>query len=125
WQNLYYGMHLKYNDPKEFGFEDLLRCIQQSYEYTSELLRCKLGRLEKGYEADMLLIPYEPPTPMNGDNIFGHLFFGLFSNFRPRHVWCEGQQLVTDYRVSPLLEHTYQNAKVSAKKVWERINETI
>jgi len=122
WQNLLYGMHLKYSDPRAFGFEDLLKCINNGYTYASELLGCKLGRLEVGYEADMLLIPYEPPTPMNKDNIFGHLFFGLFSNFRPQHVWCEGHQLVTDYKVSDLLEHTYKNAKISAKKVWERID---
>lgn len=122
WLNLYYTMHHKNRDILAFGLDDLLEIIQNNYEYASRRLGCKLGRIEPGFEADMLLIPYTPPTKMNSDNGFGHIFFGLANSFKPKNVWCNGKQLVNDYKVSNELETKYREAKEISNKLWERLS---
>ena len=37
----------------------------------------KVGRVEEGYLADLILLDYYPPTPMNDGNTWGHFLFGL------------------------------------------------
>ena len=37
----------------------------------------KLGVLEEGAAADIIICDYDPPTPMTSDNISGHILFGL------------------------------------------------
>jgi cytosine/adenosine deaminase-related metal-dependent hydrolase len=121
WQNLYYSMHLRYNSSTAFGLEELRNCINNGYNYASNILGCNLGRIKEGYEADLLMISYVPPTPININNIMGHLFFGMFSDFKPKYVWCEGQQIVTDYEMSDIMKINYKNAKISAAELWRRI----
>lgn len=36
-----------------------------------------VGRIAPGWLADIILIDYFPPTPMNGDNFWGHFLFGI------------------------------------------------
>ena len=44
------------------------------YERMSGL---KCGQLQKGYPADLILLDYFPPTPLNASNIWGHVIFGI------------------------------------------------
>jgi putative selenium metabolism protein SsnA len=37
----------------------------------------KTGKIEAGYLADLILVDYYPPTPLNRDNIWGHILFGI------------------------------------------------
>lgn len=120
--NLLYTMHLRYQNPNIFGFEDVRQIINDTYAYAGNILGVKLGRLDVGYEADVLMIPYIAPTPIDNDNAFGHLFFGLANGFRPRHVWCGGKQLVTDFEVSKNHLTTYKEGKAVAAKLWQRIS---
>ncbi len=36
----------------------------------------QLGVLKKGAAADVIVMDYDPLTPMRGDNVNGHLLFG-------------------------------------------------
>jgi cytosine/adenosine deaminase-related metal-dependent hydrolase len=36
----------------------------------------RVGRLEKGAYADIIILDYPPPTPLTADNLNGHLLFG-------------------------------------------------
>jgi putative selenium metabolism protein SsnA len=36
-----------------------------------------IGEIKEGYAADIILMEYYPPTPLNGDTFLGHLGFGL------------------------------------------------
>ena len=91
YQNLYFSMHHKTTSPISFSFNDLITIINNTYEYASEQLGISLGKIKKGYVSDFLMIPYDEPTPLTKDNIFGHLFFGLFNNFRPKDVYVQGE----------------------------------
>lgn len=37
----------------------------------------KVGRIESGYLADLILVDYYPPTPLTRDNFWGHVLFGI------------------------------------------------
>ncbi|MBU1141531.1 MAG: amidohydrolase family protein [Firmicutes bacterium] len=123
--SLYYGTHLLDQTPNLFGLNELQQLIRDTYLYASRVLEVKLGKIDKGFEADLLMIPYIPPTPMNQDNALGHLFFGLFHSFKPKHVFVAGKQVVKDYEVSQTLLDKYRQANSYAKKLWERINQEV
>jgi len=120
---LYYATHLLDQKPQLFGLNELKQMIEDTYQYANDLFKIKVGRIKKGYDADLLMIPYIEPTPMNQDNAFGHLFFGLFNSFKPTNVFVNGLYVVENYMVNPYLTTLYKEAKDEAKKLWNKINE--
>lgn len=119
--SLVYAMHHKKNSPKAFELDALLKLIRQTYTYASNQLGIELGRLKAGAAADLLMIPYTAPTPVDKANAFGHLFYGLFNAFRPKHVFTAGRQVVFDYAVSEAHARLYREAKHEAQNLWARI----
>ncbi len=120
---LYYATHLLDQNPKPFGLNELKQMIDDTYQYANNLFKIKIGRIKKGYDADLLMIPYIEPTPISNDNAFGHLFFGLFNSFKPTNVFVNGLYVVENYQENPYLTTLYKEAKDEAKKLWDRINE--
>ncbi len=119
--NLTFGMKHRKEHPLAFSLEDLLQVIRNGYEFAGRMLGIKIGRIEKGCKADMIAVPYMAPTPMNADNAFGHVFYGLFDHFHPREVLCDGEFVMKDYEIREELEAVYPAAQKIAKKVWEKI----
>lgn len=119
--NLLFGMHLKTGSTWRFSYDDLLRCIRQVYEYAGTLLGIKLGRIEPGYAADLLSVPYQAPTPLNAENIFGHIVTGVFDRFQPREVWCRGELKLQNYETVWDEAAIYAEARQAAAKLWGRI----
>ncbi|MFA5289573.1 MAG: amidohydrolase family protein [Candidatus Izemoplasmatales bacterium] len=123
YQNLVFAMHHLKSDPCAFGLNDLQEIIEETYRYAQRRLQVPLGRIEAGYMADFIVIPYEPPTPMQLDNALGHVFYGLFHRFTPRDVYIQGRKIVDQYDVSDRLKHAYVNARAEAERLWQRIEE--
>ena len=121
--NLLYASHALKGTPEAMGLDDIQKIIDDTYDYASRRFGIKLGRFQKGYEADLLMLPYTPPTPIHKDNALGHLFFGCFNSFKPRNVFVGGKIVVKDYEVSETLQKTYQQAKAHAQDLWQRIEE--
>lgn len=118
---LYYATHLYDKSPTQFGFKELIKMIQDTYLYASEILSIKLGRIEEGYVPDFMMIPYVAPTPINKDNVFGHLFFGMMNSFKPRYVFVGGKLLVNDYQIDKFLSTEYSKASKIAERLWNNI----
>ena len=55
----------------------------------------KLGVLEPGAAADVIVIDYDPLTPMRADNTNGHLLFGVNGSMVQTTV-CNGEVLMKD-----------------------------
>lgn len=121
WLNLNYASHHLEANIMATTIEDIRQAINHGYDHASTLLGCKLGRIEPGYEADLLMLSYTPPTPMTDDNAFGHVFYGMAHSFKPKHVWCCGEQIVFDYQVCKVLDYKYKEAVEIARNVWERM----
>jgi len=43
----------------------------------SNLFGLPLGEIAEGAPADLLLIDYDPPTPLTEENWLGHFFYGI------------------------------------------------
>lgn len=121
--NLLFGMHLKYKSSTAYSLGDIKKIIENNYEYASKILGCKLGRIEKGYEADFLTLEYNAPTPMTEDNLFGHFFYGMLDNFKPKNVWCNGNIKLRDYKILEDEEKIYEESRKISKEIWEKAYE--
>ncbi len=122
--NAYYLTHLKNSNPTAIGLGDVIDFINNAYEYAGRRLNIKIGKIKEGYVSDFMLVPYTPFTKMDGSNAFGHLFFGLFPNFRPNDVYVDGARLVKNGEiVSKKVKEELIIAKQYSDKLWKRVKE--
>ena len=122
--NVFYTSHLKNESPKQLNLGDILKMIHNSYEYVSERLNIKLGKFESGYKADFLRVKYSPFTIMTENNAFGHVFYGLYPNFKPSHVYIDGKEVVKDYKLtSRKLLDELSLAKDYSEKLWIKVTQ--
>ncbi len=88
--NVIYAMHLGQGNSYSFGYDNLLKYIREGYKYTGKMLGIKMGKIEPGYAADMITVPYNVATRMNSENAFNYIVDDVFNNFHPRDVWSNG-----------------------------------
>ncbi len=117
--NVFYTAHLNDQTPTDFTLNDLLDMIKETYRYASDQFQVQLGSFEPKAEADLLMIPYQAPTPLHEKNIFGHLFYGLFHSFMPKHVFVKGEYVLRNYRVKKRLSNLYQTSSDVAQTLWD------
>ena len=124
YMNAYYTTHLYNETPTCMGLGEILDMINNSYDYVSKMLNIKLGRFEKDYEADFMLLPYKPFTEMNKDNAFGHIFFGIYPALKPNDVYASGKCLLRNREiVSRKAMALFDKSKEVSDKLWIRIKE--
>ena len=65
-------------DSKAMSLEQVYKIFfQNNYEIVRRLFGVKLGSIRPGYRADLILVDYKAPTPLDTTNFMGHLLFGL------------------------------------------------
>lgn len=93
WQWIYF--HGQGSDhPVTLGH--MQRAIIASYDYYQKMTHRKLGRFIKGYELDALLIDSKVFTPIYKDQVFSHLFFGVFDDLNLDTLWIGGRKYIED-----------------------------
>jgi cytosine/adenosine deaminase-related metal-dependent hydrolase len=117
--NIFYLSHLKTESPVGFSFDDLRRIILNTYEYTNLIMGTSLGKIEKEAEADLLVCEYQPFTPLNENNVFAHLFYGVFPGFKPKRVIVSGKLVIDDYDFIEDYTKDYQEGINQAKRLWK------
>jgi len=120
-RNLYFTAHHRQGSPTGFAAEDLRRIVTDTYRFASDLFGVPLGRIETGYAADLLVLDYDPPTPIGDKNAFGHFLFGMTPAFRPRHVFASGRHVVADFVPDAGIARRARDAAGVAAAVWKRI----
>jgi putative selenium metabolism protein SsnA len=101
---------------------DFLRCLDRGNRIMERYMGRAFGRVQPGCAADLVLWDYDPPTPLVGGNIAGHIAFGLSSR-SVRSVMIDGRFVVED-RVP-----AFDAAKIAAKareetiRLWKRMEE--
>jgi hypothetical protein len=104
-----------------FSLNDLRTMIQDTYEFVGDRLGIRLGKIRLGYAADFVTLPYLPPTPIDADNAFGHVFFGVFPGFKPKNVFVAGKRMITDYRLDPELDAKAKTTALAAARCWNEL----
>jgi putative selenium metabolism protein SsnA len=79
------------------------------------------ARVAAGERADLVVLAYDPATPMTPSNLGGHALFG-WSSALVRDTLVGGRFIVRERRVTTLDERELaERARRSAKRLWERM----
>jgi putative selenium metabolism protein SsnA len=82
-----------------------------------------LGRIEPGAPADVVVLDYDPPSPLTDDNLAGHWVFGLSAR-RVRDVLVGGEVVVRDGRLARLDGgEIAATGREEAERLWRRMDE--
>ncbi len=107
-------------DPSVGWAEVKRMTLDTNAEVASEFLGGHLGALAPGYGADLISVGYDPYTPMNEGNFWGHMLFGMRGG-QVRHAVVDGRVVMRDRQVLGLDEARLRaRARTLSKKVWER-----
>ena len=122
--NSLYLTHLKNESPTALNIGHILKMINNAYDYVGRRLNIKLGKIAPGFVSDFMLVPYTPFTKMDESNAFGHIFYGLFPNFKPADVYVDGKRLVKDYKlVSQKAQKELIESRKYSEELWKRVKE--
>lgn len=81
----------------------------------------RVGEIAEGTLADIVLVDYLPPTPLDENNFFGHLIFGLVDATVDTTI-CNGKILMENKKLVNLDEETIsQGASQLASELWKRV----
>ena len=80
----------------------------------------KVGRIEAGCLADLILVDYFPPTPMTSENFWGHFLFGIADVLVDTTI-INGQIVMQGKQLPNMDEGKIAvEARRCAEKVWNR-----
>ncbi|TFB12170.1 putative aminohydrolase SsnA [Candidatus Marinimicrobia bacterium MT.SAG.3] len=103
------------------NIDDLKLILSENACAASGYLNVKLGIIEAGAEADILMYDYDSPTPMNSENIYSHLFYGLRGE-HPKNVIAKGEFIVKDFILTKVNEETVlERSRKASKELWDRL----
>lgn len=98
-----------------------LEMLGESARYASRALGVKLGVLEVGAAADLVLTSYRPATPLSADNLTGHFLFAMGPEF-VRDVMIDGWWVMRGGHVVTLDEPAARAAAVDvADELYQRM----
>lgn len=109
------------HDPSVAFAESCELLVHNNPKIAAKFFDKTIGTIEKGAYADVIIVDYFPPTPMNENNFYGHLLFGIASSpvdstmVNGKFVYKNKKLLTVDEK-----KIAADSAK-SAQKLWERI----
>jgi cytosine/adenosine deaminase-related metal-dependent hydrolase len=113
--------NLHQGDPSAFGSGQVIHMVYgNNARLAEQTFGLPFGRLAPGCAADVLVIPYDPATPVNAGNLGGHLLQAL--NVAPRTVIVAGEVRL-DQGQFPGIDPGEVNARARqlAARLWERL----
>lgn len=116
-----WAQHLRQDDPG-CGFLEIAGALfAANPALATELWGFPLGTLAEGAAADVILVDYHPPTPLNDDTVLGHLVFGL-SQAAVDTTLCAGRILMEGKVLANGLDEAALAARSRelAASLWER-----
>jgi cytosine/adenosine deaminase-related metal-dependent hydrolase len=95
--------------------------VTRNPELASRLWGFPLGTLSEGAAADLILVDYHAPTPLNGDTVLGHLIFGI-SQATVDTTICAGRVLMAGRKLRIDVDEAALAARSRelAVRLWER-----
>ncbi|MDD5540856.1 MAG: putative aminohydrolase SsnA [Candidatus Marinimicrobia bacterium] len=102
-------------------FDYLPQCLfKTNANVASHFFDCKLGQIVPGAAADIAVFDYQPATPINADNIYGHIIYGMY-NTRAAMVMVDGQRVYDDGAFLTLdAQLIREEARKASRRVWEQ-----
>ena len=116
-----WAQHLRQDHPTSAFLAIAQTLFLRNPELASRLWGLPLGTLQEGAAADIILVDYHPPTPLNDDTVLGHLLFGL-SQATVDTTLCAGRVLMAGKRLTLGIDEAALAARSRelAARLWER-----
>lgn len=104
YQYLYYLGKQQMMHPSKLSLDWIKKVIKFSYEFFNKQSQLKIGKFQAGYDSDFILIDYDFGTPITRENIFYHLFYGVFDQLKPFAVYVNGDKKIDQYKYLDLIK---------------------
>ena len=117
-----WAQHLLARNPS-VGFSEVVSALFcNNPKIAARSFGLPLGELREGCPGDVVVIDYDPPTPLEAGNSFGHLVFGM-SQAAVDTTIVGGRVLMENKRLTLDLDEARINARARelAKKLWKRL----
>ena len=96
-------------------------CLVNNQTIASRLFDDRVGRLEPGALADVIVLDYDPPTPLQTGSFGGHLIFGL-TGWMVETVIIDGRVVMRDRELTTVdAREIRARARERARDLWERM----
>jgi cytosine/adenosine deaminase-related metal-dependent hydrolase len=102
------------------GANDWLRVLANNQQLASQMFGDTLGALDAGSPADLLVLDYQPPTPLTSGNLAWHLAFAISSS-SVESVMANGKFVIKNRRAAFDDEYLSEQARVATEKLWKKL----
>ncbi|MBW4801982.1 putative aminohydrolase SsnA [Loigolactobacillus coryniformis] len=118
--NLIHKHHLA--DPNAGWTEIPAMLFNNNPQMANRLFKTKLGVLDAGAAADVIVVDYQAPTPITADNYNSHILFGVNGRMVNDTI-INGQVRMRNREVVGVDEaKIWADAQEQAQHLWQRIN---
>lgn len=118
--NIIHKHHLA--DPNAGWSEIPMMLFENNATMANRYFKTKLGVLEAGAAADVIVLDYYAPTPMTENNFNSHILFGM-NGKDVRDTIINGDVKMRNREVVGVDQgEVYAHAREEAQKLWDRIN---
>jgi len=117
-----YLLHRLVNhDPRVAFTEAPQLLLHNNSEICERQFGLRLGEIKQGHPADLAILDYDPPTPIDEGNFLGHLIFGLVDATVDTTV-CKGKILMKGKKILVLDEERIAaRSRELASEMWRRL----
>jgi putative selenium metabolism protein SsnA len=116
-----WAQHLRQDNPT-CGFMELAgTLVVCNPELASQLWGFPIGTLAEGAAADVILVDYHAPTPLDGNTVLGHLIFGI-SQATVDTTICGGKVLMQGKKLKIDVDEAElaKRSRELTERLWER-----
>jgi len=116
----YHLQKVRARDPRVAAAEVYAAAFANNREIVRKIWGITIGAIEPGARADLLLLDYQPPTPIQPANLFGHLLYGI-ANAPVDSLMVDGRWVVREGRCLHVDEiDIAEQAARRAQALWDR-----
>ena len=117
-----WAQHLRAQNPSVGITEVVSALLFNNPKIAERCFGLPLGELREGCPGDVVVIDYDPPTPLEAGNSFGHMVFGM-SQAAVDTTIVGGRVLMENKRLTLDLDEPRINARARelAAKLWKRL----
>jgi putative selenium metabolism protein SsnA len=116
------GAFLKMRDAgRGDAYAAVLQLLAGGHRLAAALFGLPFGKLDAGAPADLVVLDYDPPSPLHAGNLAGHLLFGL-DRSHVAAVMVAGRWIVWDRGLQTFdPKPVFTRARAAAPALWERM----
>jgi putative selenium metabolism protein SsnA len=103
------------------AMEAAMTLLAGGHRLAAALFGRPFGKLDAGGPADLVVLDYPSPTPLDSSNVAGHLLFGV-DRSHVRSVMVAGQWVVQERQILTVdVPRTLARARETARGLWKRM----